>query len=194
MFTSAQWPWASSSTSHLAFRSPMARRPTSTRPSWSFTTPATGQPLEGVPVNGAEAVPPGLLLAGSRSRGRSSLPPATRAGAVRPLALVEASTPVTAISPGGSVPVELLWQAREAPGEPLVVVVQVLDEHGAVVAALEEQPVGGRYPTQSCRQGSLVRDRHTLTVPTTLSPGRYWLIAGVYRATDRQRLTTRTGY
>ena len=79
-----------------------------------------------------------------------------------PLALIEATSPATTVAPGGQVPVELLWQAAEAPGEPLVVVVQLQDAAGRVVAGLEAQPLDGRYPTQAWAAGELVRDRHTL--------------------------------
>ncbi len=155
---------------------------------------ANGQPLDPAPVNGAAPAPPGLLL-GRVTITRPAEPPAPRPALAEfgPLALVEASTPVTAISPGGQVPVEMLWQAREAPGEPLVVVIQALDEKGNVAAALEEQPLAGRYPTQSWKAGELVRDRHTLGLPATMAPGRYRLIAGVYRASNGERFTTRTG-
>ena len=110
-----------------------------------------------------------------------------------PLALIEATSPVTEIAPGGQVPLEVLWQAAEAPGEPFVVVTQLLDNAGHVVAGLEAQPLDGRYPTQSWAAGELVRDRHTLTLPADLAPGAYRLIVGVYPTADRARLETRTG-
>ncbi len=75
-------------------------------------------------------------------------------------------------------PVELLWQAAEAPGEPFVVVMQLQDAAGRVVAGLEAQPLDGRYPTQNWAAGELVRDRHTLTLPADLAPGAYRLIVG----------------
>ena len=110
-----------------------------------------------------------------------------------PLALLEASSPATTIAAGGQVPVALLWQAADAPGEPLVVVVQLQDVAGAVVAGLEEEPTGGRYPTQAWTAGELVRDQHTLAVPAPLAAGQYRLIIGVYRAGDRTRLMTPRG-
>ena len=110
-----------------------------------------------------------------------------------PLALIEATSPATTVAPGGQVPVELLWQAAEAPGEPLVVVVQLQDAAGRVVAGLEAQPLDGRYPTQDWAAGELVRDRHTLSLPADLAPGAYRLIVGVYRAADRTRLETKNG-
>jgi mannosyltransferase len=110
-----------------------------------------------------------------------------------PLALVEAGSPAAALSPGDQVPVELLWQATHAPGEPLVVVIQLLDGHDSVVAGLEAQPLDGRYPTQDWASGELVRDRHNLALPANLRSGAYRLVVGVYRAANRQRLNTRSG-
>ena len=109
------------------------------------------------------------------------------------LALIKATSPVTEIAPGGQVPVDLLWQAAEVPREPLVVVVQLQDAAGHVVAGLEAQPLDGRYPTQNWTAGELVRDRHTLSLPADLPPGAYRLIVGLYRAADRTRLERRTG-
>ena len=88
---------------------------------------------------------------------------------------------------------DLLWQAAEAPGEPLVVVVQLQDAAGHVAVGLEEEPVMGRYPTQTWATGERVRDRHTLTLPADLPPGAYRLIVGMYRAADRARLETKAG-
>jgi hypothetical protein len=108
-----------------------------------------------------------------------------------PLRLVEATTPAAVISPGDAIPLELVWQA--APGfqaEPLVVVVQLLDGDGNVAASLEAEPLGGRYPTTQWQPGELVRDRHALPVPDSITPGDYDLIVGLYRAADGQRLMT----
>lgn len=156
--------------------------------------PATGQPW---PVrNAAPATTPGGVRLGEVEVIRppagyaAGKPPLARFG---PLALIEASSAVTTIAGGGQIPVEIVWQAAEAPGEPLVVVVQLLDEHNRPAAGLEEEPTGGRYPTQTWIAGELVRDRHLLSLPADLAPGSYRLIVGVYRAADRARLTTRVG-
>ena len=89
-----------------------------------------------------------------------------------PLRLVEASTPATAVSPGDEIPLSMLWQAApDYQPEPLVVVVQLLDEDGQVVASLEEEPLAGRYPTSAWQAGELVQDRHALVVPAGTPPG-----------------------
>jgi len=155
---------------------------------------ASGQPLEPTPANGATAAPPGMSL-GRVSVARPSPPPEPRSAVAEfgPLALIAAQTPATSLSPGDAIPVELLWQARAAPGEPLVVVLQLLDASGNVAAGLEEQPLNGRYDAQSWQAGELVRDRHTLVVPPQLSAGAYRLVVGVYRATDGTRFAQAGG-
>ncbi len=155
---------------------------------------SNGQPLAFTPVNGAIRSAPGLELGrvqvGRADPAPNMLPALAQFG---PLDLLATSTPVTAVAPGALVPVELLWQARAAPGQVLVVVVQALDESGQVVAGLEAEPLGGRYPTALWSAGELVRDRHTLSLPATLLPGRYRLIVGLYDASTRERFSTRTG-
>jgi hypothetical protein len=155
--------------------------------------PATGQPW---PAQAGDlALTPNGLRLGEVTVVRTDPSPTMQPALATfgPLALIEATSPVTEIAPGGQVPVDLLWQAAEAPVEPLVVVVQLQDAAGRVVAGLEAQPLDGRYPTQDWAAGELVRDRHTLTLPADLAPGAYRLIVGVYRAADRTRLETKTG-
>ena len=155
--------------------------------------PATGQPW---PAQAGDlALTPNGLRLGEVTvvRPEPSPPMQPALATFGPLALIEATSPVTRIAPGGQVPVELLWQAVDAPGEPFVVVMQLQDAAGRVVAGLEAQPLDGRYPTQSWAAGELVRDRHTLALPADLAPGAYRLIVGVYRAADRVRLESKAG-
>ena len=155
--------------------------------------PVTGQPWPS--QAGDLALTPNGLRLGEVTvvRPEPSPPMQPALATFGPLALIEATSPATTVAPGGQVPVDLLWQAAEAPGEPLVVVTQLQDAAGQVAAGLEAQPLDGRYPTQNWAAGELVRDRHTLTLPADLAPGAYRLIVGVYRAADRARLETKAG-
>ncbi|MFZ2518858.1 MAG: hypothetical protein WA089_09175, partial [Anaerolineae bacterium] len=123
-----------------------------------------------------------------------------------PLALVTASSPATIISPGDAIPLEILWQAGQAPVRPsladladladlvnLVVVVQLLAADDRVAASLEAQPLAGRYPTSQWLAGELVRDRYALHTPHDLPGGVYRLVVGIQRADDSQRLRTPCG-
>jgi uncharacterized membrane protein len=155
--------------------------------------PQTGQPLNAITPSGESA---GQVVLGRIEVTRPVQPPATQRSQADfgPLRLVEAATPAAVISPGDAVPLELHWQAApDFAAEPLVVVVQLLDRDGQVVASLEKEPLGGRYPTSQWQPGELVRDRHVLSLPDDLAPGSYSLIAGLYRATDGQRLEASSG-
>jgi uncharacterized membrane protein len=155
--------------------------------------PQTGQPLNAITPSGESA---GQVMLGRIEVTRPVQPPATQRSQADfgPLRLVEAATPAAVISPGDAIPVELLWQAApDFIAEPLVVVVQLLNQDGQVAASLEEEPLAGRYPTSQWRPGELVRDRHVLPVPDDLAPGSYSLIVGLYRATDGQRLEASSG-
>jgi hypothetical protein len=150
--------------------------------------PATGAPYDFRAGRGSSGMPSAPLALGTVTVTKTVASARPTLAAFGPLALLEASTPATVVSPGDAVPVDLLWQAREAPGEPLVVVVQALDEQGAVRAALEAQPAGGAYPTDRWETGEIVRDRHTLVLGEAVPAGTYRLIAGVYRAAGGTRL------
>jgi hypothetical protein len=152
--------------------------------------PNTGQPL---PFEGADAIGNALRLGTVQVERAVGAPLQAAEARFGPLLLLDATSPATVVSPGGQVPVELLWQAAEAPGEPLVVVVQLLDGEGKVIAGLEEQPLQGRYPMQEWATGEIVADRHTLAIPADAPPGEHRLIVGVYRAADGQRFTAQRG-
>jgi hypothetical protein len=110
-----------------------------------------------------------------------------------PLRLVEAISPATRVAPGAAVPVDLSWQVESVPGEPVVVVLQLVDDAGHVVAGLEEEPLQGSYPATEWTAAELVRDRHTLNLPSDLEEGEYDLVAGLYRAADRERYRNTVG-
>ena len=63
--------------------------------------------------------------------------------------------------------------------------VQLLDAAGLKVAQGEDHPVGGIfYPTSLWRPGELLRDVFTMTLPSTLQPGAYTLLTGMYRTDE----------
>jgi len=194
LFDSARWPVGLAQRQALALQVPAGTPPGEYEAVLVAYAAASGQPLEPTPVNGAAVEPPGMIL-GRVSVERPLPAPEARPAVAKfgPLALIEARTPVTTLSPGDAIPVELLWQARSAPGEPLVVVIQLLDPAGNVAAGLEEQPLNGRYGAQSWEAGELVRDRHTLGAPPHLRAGAYRLVVGVYRAADGVRFAQAGG-
>ena len=193
LLPASRWPAGETIRQTLALPVPEGAPPGRYTAELVVYDPATGQPW---PAQAGElALTPNGLLLGEVAVVRPQATPPPQAALARfgPLALVEASSPATTVAAGGQVPVELLWQAAEAPAEPLVVVIQLQDAGGRVVVGLEAQPLDGRYPTQEWAAGERVRDRHTLSLPAGLAPGTYRLIVGAYRAADRARLLTRPG-
>ena len=93
-------------------------------------------------------------------------------------------------SPGSTASVELVWEALEAGEENLIVFVQLIDPAAGLVAQSDNAPGAGSAPTAGWLSGEFVSDGHTLTLPESLAPGSYRLIAGMYRPGDNVRLST----
>jgi hypothetical protein len=181
LLPSERWPDGLAQHQGLALDIPAGTPPGEYTLELVIYDPATGKPY---PITAA-----GESLTSGRITVRRPEPaPALRPALARfgPLRLIEADSPATEVTLGDAIPVSFLWQAGPAPGEPLVIVIQLLDADGGVVAGREEEPVGGRYPTQGWIAGEIVRDPHALSAPA--DPGDYRLVVGVYRAADRARL------
>jgi hypothetical protein len=108
--------------------------------------------------------------------------------------LITAVTPATAVGPGDEVPLTMLWQAdADHHSESFVVVSQLLDNQGRVVAGLEAEPLDGRYGTAGWHPRELVVDHHVLSIPADTPPGWFDLIIGLYRLPGRERLRMLAG-
>jgi hypothetical protein len=77
--------------------------------------------------------------------------------------------------------VTLYWLALRDVGTDFKTFVHLLDGGGQVVAQHDGDPVGGFTPTTRWRSGELIADRHRLSWPPALSPGKYVLKAGMYQ-------------
>jgi hypothetical protein len=195
MFTTDRWPAGQTARQTLALPVPLGTPPGEYTVELVVYDPVSGMPWEPVREGVAEAQHAGGLALGKITvrRPDPSGPVLPSLGQFGALALLEAGSPATIVAPGDEIPVELTWQAIQAPEEPLAVVLQLLNSEGQVAAGLEAQPLDGRYPTPRWAPGEVVMDKHTLTLPTGLEPGSYRLIVGVYGAIDRQRLRTLSG-
>ncbi len=94
--------------------------------------------------------------------------------------------------PGESVAVTLVWFARRRVPEDETVFVHLRDEKNATVAQTDGPPAAGSFPTSAWQEGDLVWDRHRLTIPSSAAPGRYRLVAGLYRLATLRRLEAHT--
>ena len=106
--------------------------------------------------------------------------------------LLSASVPPSA-RPGGSIPVELVWQPMGSVTDNLNVFVQLLGADGLPVAQHDGPPVGGYAATSTWPPGVAVRDRHALLLPADLRSGDYRLIAGLVDPATGRRLADGQG-
>jgi mannosyltransferase len=101
------------------------------------------------------------------------------AGEVR---LLGYDLPVRVVHPGETLYLYLYWQALTPMSHDYKVFTQVLSEGGQIVAQQDEIAGAEGYPTSHWAPGAVVRNRFLLTVHPEASPGRYPLIAGMYRS------------
>ena len=96
------------------------------------------------------------------------------------------------VAPGEARPVNLFWQAAAQPKSEYVAFVQLLDGAGQL-ASLWEAPPGGAWATNAWPPGTLIRTQASIRPRADLPDGRYRLIAGLFRASDKARLRTTGG-
>ncbi len=188
LYPSSAWPVGQAQRQPIALEIPPGTPPGAYSVKLVTYDPATGQPL--ALASGEQEITLGEVDVIQPESSAALGPGIAQFG---PLRILEAGTPATRVSGSDQMPVEILWQAVESPGEPLVVVLQLLDATGNVVAGIEEEPLQGRYPTQHWEAGEMVRDRHVLDIPAGLTDGVYHLVVGVYQAADRARIEGKWG-
>jgi hypothetical protein len=62
------------------------------------------------------------------------------------------------------------------------VFLHLLDAQGRIAQQWDTPPAGGWYLTSYWKPGEAVLDEHVLDLSPMLAPGRYQLIAGLYRS------------
>ena len=89
---------------------------------------------------------------------------------------------------GSEQTVTLRWFAAEVVPTDYTVFLHLRDDAGQLVAQADGPPLAGWYPTSWWAPGDWVVDDHSFTLPPTLSPGNYHLVAGLYDPLSGQRL------
>lgn len=91
---------------------------------------------------------------------------------------------------GGGLSVTLYWRALKPLDADYTVFVQLFLPGSRPTPWSQEdmQPRRGRYPTSLWSTGEIVRDDHRLYLPAEAPPGDYLLLAGLYRADNREPL------
>ncbi len=97
------------------------------------------------------------------------------------LALERVELSEASLQPGEPLEVSLAWRALEAPRPAYTVFLHLTGQDGVRVAQLDELLLGGYYQPTVWPKDEVVLDRHQLSVPAGLPPGRYRLDLGIYR-------------
>ena len=84
--------------------------------------------------------------------------------------------------------ISLYWLAIATPDRDYTVFIHLLDEAGNIVAGSDSQPINGQYPTSIWSPHERLLDLHTLTIPSDLPSGQYYLTVGLYHQPSGQRL------
>jgi hypothetical protein len=101
--------------------------------------------------------------------------------------------PDDAFTPGETIPLTLVWEARGATLRPYTVFTQLLNAGDEIVAQQDNWPVQGQWPPTCWEAGERIVDPYNLALPPDLAPGDYRLIVGLYDAADGARLQTENG-
>jgi len=91
-------------------------------------------------------------------------------------------------SAGDSWEIVLHWKAQARVFQDYTVFIHLIDSAGKKVAQLDEQPLGGDYPTHFWQTGESIRDAHRLQLPAHLPTGDYHLEMGFYLLENGERL------
>jgi|GEM_PF-3512656 4-amino-4-deoxy-L-arabinose transferase-like glycosyltransferase len=86
----------------------------------------------------------------------------------------------TTLKPGDAVPIALTWRAERDIETDWNVFAQLLAADGHIVAQADHRPANGAYPTTIWQRGETVRDEFTLALDSTVAPGAYQLVVGLY--------------
>jgi hypothetical protein len=84
--------------------------------------------------------------------------------------------------PGGTLDLELVWQALEDGPEAGLAVLQLREDSGQVLAESSSAPVEGSVPFARMEAGQSVRDPRPYTLAAEVAPGVYNLVLGRRRA------------
>jgi hypothetical protein len=93
----------------------------------------------------------------------------------------------TAVGPGDTLELELVWQVLATADTSYRVFVHLLDEAGNLVAQSDAVPDHWTRPTTGWLSGEYIRDRHTLPLPPDAAPGNYTLRLGWYDPATGER-------
>ena len=92
------------------------------------------------------------------------------------------------VQPGDAITITLYWQPQQVVERDYTSYVHLLDENGEGTLQSDHVLGGDLYPTSLWRPGEVLRDVHVLSVPSTLEPGVYHLLVGMYHYPSMEAL------
>jgi hypothetical protein len=97
------------------------------------------------------------------------------------------------LKPDDTLEFTLYWQAETEMNTNYTVFTQLLDSANEVVTQIDLPPQEGVAPTITWLPGEIIADPHRLPLPASLTPGDYYLIAGMYNPATGERLPVASG-
>ncbi|MFQ5576404.1 MAG: ArnT family glycosyltransferase [Anaerolineae bacterium] len=97
------------------------------------------------------------------------------------------------VTQGDALEVTLYWVSEGPAEEDYTAFVHLLGPDGGLATQSDAPPEDGLYPTSAWRAGEVALSRHRLSLPPGLPPGRYTLLAGLYRPGDGARPVATAG-
>jgi 4-amino-4-deoxy-L-arabinose transferase-like glycosyltransferase len=104
----------------------------------------------------------------------------------------DATNDQTAVAPGGTWGLSLLWQALAPPEGDYTVGLYIVDANGQVaLQGNDHPPQGGFEPTHGWLPGERIRDNFGFVVPSDMPPGEYEVWVALYSWPSLERLPVR---
>lgn len=100
------------------------------------------------------------------------------------ITLTEYGVSADTLRAGDVIQLQLLWTIDQPTDQRYKVFIQLLDEHGGLVAQRDSEPVGNSQPTHTWESGAMIADQHALLLPQDLPSAHYSLIIGLYNLHD----------
>lgn len=103
--------------------------------------------------------------------------------------LLGADVEPTGAGPDGTVEITFFFECLRTMERDAQIFTHIEAVEGGTRWVSDHHPVGSRFPTSMWRQGDLVRDSFTVTVPTAAAGGTYRVMMGFFLGNDRWRVT-----
>ena len=98
------------------------------------------------------------------------------------------------VQAGDSLKLALYWRAEQEIKSDWTAFVHLVSVDGALVAGLDQEPMGGRTPTNTWSPGQVVAYSISIPVPSSANAGEYRINVGWYEWPEMQRVSARSDF